>query len=107
MEGIEAPLIVRPAFHRTGKVAGKLRLADEIEESGMRVEAGDDDIGVQRAALPELDTGGGTLAHDDLVHLGTVENGSAGADELAGEGGSQLVRTALAIALVHAAIDEQ
>ena len=73
----------------------------------MRVEARHHHLALEGAALPELDPGDGAVLHADLVDLGGVEDAAAGLDDLPRQGSGELVRAALAVALVHAPIDQQ
>ncbi len=107
MEGVVAPLVPHPALHQVLEIAGQVLGADQVEEGGVRVEARDHHLAPEGAALPELDARDRAVRHADLVALGGVEDAAAGLDDLARQRGGELVRAALAVALVHSPIDQE
>ena len=62
-------------------------------------------LAAKGAAFPEVDSDGFPAFHDDVVDLGRIQDHTAGLNDLATQRVGHLVGTALAIALVHHAIE--
>jgi hypothetical protein len=105
VQGVEAPLVPAPAPDLFLEGIRQVLLADEIQEGGVGVQGGHHHLTAKDASLvSDLDSGGAAVFDQDPRHRRGLEDQAAALDDLARQRAGKLVGAAVAVTLVHGAI---
>ena len=73
----------------------------------MRIKSGHDCLGAKCAALGQLNSGGASILHENVGHLGCVQYLSSVAGYLSHHGTGKFMRSAIAVTLVTASLQHK
>ena len=91
MQCVEAPLIIDPSLNRLLQRPRQVIASYQVEESGMRVEAGDNRLRFKGAALQGLHPDCFAILHDYLVYSAHIEDYSAVGHDLSSHSAGKLM----------------